>query len=96
VTGVSDASALVYTGTPEQPYVLNQRLDGRWTCKDAAAQPTDCAGTAVRSAEFTPAAPLRAGMGYEVRLNPEFVLDLRDLAGNPVDRQTRLSVALSP
>jgi len=95
VTGVSDASALVYTGTTEQPYLLNQRLDGRWTCQDIAAQPTDCAGTAVRWAEFAPAVPLRAGMGYEVRLNPEFTLDLRDLAGNPVDRQTRLSVALS-
>jgi hypothetical protein len=37
-------------------------------------------------ARFWPANPLAPGREYVVALNPQFSLDVTDLAGNPFDR----------
>jgi hypothetical protein len=84
VVGVSTVSAVLervtglfaFTSTP---------VPGRWACASASGAPVDCAAGPVRTATFSPDAPLvRDGSDfYRVTLNPEHVLDLTDLAGNP-------------
>jgi hypothetical protein len=44
----------------------------------------DCATGAYREARWTPVAPMPAD-NYVLDLNPEHVLDVTDLAGNPFD-----------
>jgi hypothetical protein len=58
-------------------------VPGTWTCKDAAAAVVDCLAGPVRTAAFTPAAPMAAGTNHTLVLNPEHHLGLTDLAGNP-------------
>ena len=58
-------------------------LPGTWACRDAANAPTDCETGRVRVARFLPTHELTARREYTVTLNPEFSLDVTDLAGNP-------------
>ena len=84
VEGVSSASAVLRPFMhPEAPPV-----EGTWSCANAAAEPTPCATGRVRTAAFTPDAPLEAD-AYDLVLNPEHTLAVTDKAGNPFVR-TRL------
>lgn len=60
-----------------------ETIAGSWACRSAAGSPVDCDLGPVRTALFTPVAPLRSGRGYWLVLNPVGHLGLTDLAGNP-------------
>jgi len=62
-------------------------VPGAWVCRDAANALTDCQTGRVRVARFRPTDPLAAEREYTVTLNPEFSLDVTDLAGNPFRRE---------
>jgi len=62
-------------------------LPGAWVCRDAANALTDCQTGKVRVARFRPTDPLAAEREYTMTLNPEFSLDVTDLAGNPFRRE---------
>jgi hypothetical protein len=62
-------------------------LPGTWACRRDTGAVTDCETGRVRTARFTPTDPLVASSLYSVTLNPEFSLDVKDLAGNPFDRE---------
>ncbi|MGZ5418465.1 MAG: hypothetical protein ACXWDI_14955 [Nocardioides sp.] len=47
---------------------------------------TSCAEGRVRRANWHPAEPLEPGGSYRVQVNPEGVLDVTDLSGNPAGR----------
>jgi hypothetical protein len=81
VTGISPESALLVDGN-------GTAVAGTWTCHDITGAATDCFGTATREARFSPAAALVTAATYRLVLNPEHVLDVRDLAGLPpaIDR----------
>jgi hypothetical protein len=94
VVGISSVSAPIRAtyaglafGTSDPP----PAEPGSWACQSAAGTPVDCVAGAVRSATWTPAAPLQSGRHYTVDLNPEHVLDVRDLAGNPIDPYDRFA-----
>lgn len=90
VTGVSAASAvLAPTGLGDTALRRQSQspIAGTWQCHDTAGVTVDCLGTAIREAWFTPDTPLLSGADYQLLLNPEHVLDMRDLAGNPFRRQ---------
>lgn len=78
VVGVSASSVLVRPRT----YPTADPLPGTWSCTAATGAATGCATGPVRRAAFTPTVPLGPGE-YEIELNPEHVLDVTDLAGNP-------------
>lgn len=78
VRGVSTSSVLVRRTT----YPTADPLPGTWSCTTSSGGATDCATGPVRRAAFTAATPLGSGE-YEIELNPEHVLDVTDLAGNP-------------
>jgi hypothetical protein len=79
VTGVSRSSALVQTH-------VGGRVTGSWTCLTQAGVRTPCVREHVRRALFTPDQPWKPKKFYELILNPEHILELRDLAGNPYRR----------
>jgi hypothetical protein len=85
VNGLTEASA------PLSPVDLETEepgpaLPGIWRCRDANRVLTDCGTGSVRRAALHLDARLIAGQEYQVSLNPEHVLALTDLAGNPFDR----------
>ncbi len=93
VVGVSGASA------PVRPTELGAAfghgdpppaVPGTWACRTAAGTPADCVAGPVRTATWTPDAPLTPGQSYLPDFNPEHVLDILDLAGNPLDITVRL------
>ena len=62
-------------------------VPGSWSCKSAAGTRVDCSLGQVRHASWTPSQPLPpppAGERYGVFFNPEHVLDVTDMAGNPL------------
>ena len=99
VTGITATSAPVRRtalgsgfGTGDPP----PAEPGAWSCATAAGAPADCATGAVRRATWIPSQPLAAGETYGVDFNPEHVLDVLDLAGNPVDRYLRYEDEYAP
>jgi hypothetical protein len=80
VTGASTDSLVVRRLTDSGP---SPAQSGSWVCTDKAAASTSCASGSVRMASFTPAAAFVRGARYEIAVNPEHVLGLTDLAGNP-------------
>ena len=82
VVGISDTSVAVYYVQYPRPYEPQPRVSGTWQCADSAGVPSDCLRGPVRTATFVAAQPLAAGY-YTPVLNPEHVLDVTDLAGNP-------------
>jgi hypothetical protein len=86
VTGLSPESAVVRRSvagrTTTNP--ISPGAPGSWACKSSAGSPTDCFAGAVRTAVWTPAAPLEPGVDYFLDFNPEHVLSLTDLNGNPL------------
>jgi hypothetical protein len=90
VVGVGPASAqLTYSqygffdfpGTP---------LAGGWQCRDAQGAASSCLTGPVRTAVFVPEAPLPSTGAFLAVLNPEHILDVTDLAGNPAGTARRL------
>lgn len=84
VVGLTEQSAVMvrWNGYPAS----GEPLAGSWSCADAQGSSVDCLTGPLRSARFVPAAPLDQGASYALVLNPERVLSLTDLAGNPFDR----------
>ena len=82
VNGISPASVLVTNRADDQP------VAGSWTCSTVDDGSTPCLTGAARTARFTPDAPLPDGEEYALVVNPEGTLDVTDLQGNPVPRQT--------
>lgn len=83
VNGISADSVTVRSSPfprfgPEEP--------GTWKCLTGDGASTSCATGRVRRAMWTPDAPLEPSTNYVVELNPESVLDVMDLAGNPFRR----------
>jgi hypothetical protein len=69
---------------------------GSWTCSATSGAQVDCAVGPVRTATWTPSQPLTAGQSYGVDFNPEHVLDVLDLAGNPIDPDLRYEDEFAP
>jgi hypothetical protein len=88
VTGISDAAAPIRPTLPTRLHSARQLLGppvpGTWACRTPAGAPTDCATGAYRDAAWTPAVPMAEGR-YVLDLNPDHVLDVTDLAGNPFE-----------
>jgi hypothetical protein len=61
-------------------------VTGTWSCTDAAGGAVDCVAGPVRTATVTLTEPHLRTSVYSTVLNPEHVLDVRDLAGNTVRR----------
>ena len=86
VVGLTPEVAQVRVGradrvTPTDPTV---QVAGSWSCADAAGAPVDCVAGPVRSAAFTPTAPMAAATEHSVVLNPEHTLGVTDPSGNPL------------
>jgi hypothetical protein len=85
VTGVTDSTALVrpagyyriYAPEPPQP------IPGSWACRDPQGAETSCSTGRVRTAAFTPTAPMAPQTDYALEINPEHTLGVVDMAGNP-------------
>ena len=88
VTGISNTSAPVIPGEgwdrflPDDPPAAQP---GNWSCLSSTGAVVDCGTGRVRTATWTPSQPLSPGQWYGANFNPEHVLDVTDLAGNPVD-----------
>jgi hypothetical protein len=84
VNGISGTSATVRKGGFPDPGPV---VAGSWTCQTGAGAATSCATGQVRKASFTPTSPLDTFTSYQIELNPEGSLSVRDLGGNPFDRR---------
>jgi hypothetical protein len=71
-------------------------VPGGWACSSASGAAVDCGSGPLRSATWTPAAPLTPGASYGVDFNPEHILDVRDPSGNPLDPSLRLEDEYAP
>ena len=85
-TGITASSAVVHADAYGTVHGSGPLVDGTWRCADATGAAVDCATGAVRRADFTPSTTPPAGQ-LLVELNPEHVLQVTDLAGNPVGRR---------
>ncbi len=85
VVGVDAANTLVHVGDDRRGRAGDDPapISGSWACKDATGASVDCAAGPVRTAVFTPSAPLNGSTNHTLVLNPEHHLGLTDLAGNP-------------
>jgi hypothetical protein len=85
VIGIDSSSAVVHAGTFNRAsYHYAPTIEpGAWSCADQDGATVDCVVGPVRTATFHPASPLVAGVDQTVVLNPEHVLSVTDLAGNP-------------
>jgi hypothetical protein len=85
VVGIDSSSAVVHAGTYDRfSYHYAPTIEpGTWTCTDVNDGAVDCVAGPVRTAQFHPTAPLIAGVDQTVVFNPEHVLAVTDLAGNP-------------
>lgn len=70
--------------------MLGPELRGTWRCARRNGSPTSCRSGKVRSAAWTPEAPLESDATYRATFNPEHILDIRDLHGNPLRRNQLL------
>lgn len=85
VVGVDPANTLVHVGDDQRGRAGADptAIAGSWACQDAAGAPVDCSAGPVRTAAFSPAAPLSGATNHTLVLNPQHHLGLTDLAGNP-------------
>jgi hypothetical protein len=89
VVGISGTSAGIYYN----PYgfdSLGSRLTGGWQCADVSGAAVDCLRGPTRTATFVSDQPLPPGGSYVTVINPEHVLDVTDLAGNPYGDARRI------
>jgi hypothetical protein len=96
VVGLDHSSAPVQRLVSGQPAVGETALEGTWACTDVTLAPVDCVTGPVRAARFTPGEPLRASSTYRLQLNPEHLLSITDLAGNPFDRDVLMFGTVYP
>ena len=88
VIGISRVSAKIRPTAPGWGFGVGDpppAVPGRWTCAASSGQAVDCARGPLRTATWRPDEPLRPGQSYGADFNPEGVLTVMDLAGNPVD-----------
>ena len=83
MTGLTEASAPIHL-VEDDSSTYGPPLPGTWVCRDEAGAAADCDVGVWRTATWTPGSPLAPGV-YNVLFNPEHVLSLTDLAGNPSD-----------
>jgi hypothetical protein len=99
VVGISSTSAPVRPTWPGVAFGHGDpppAVPGAWSCRSSAGTSVDCVSGQVRTATWTPDAPLTPGQSYGVDFNPEHVLDVLDLAGNPIDLTLRLEDEYAP
>jgi hypothetical protein len=99
VVGVSASSAPVRRSAQGSQFGVGDpppAVPGSWSCLSVSGAPVDCVTGPLLRATWTPAAPLTPGWDYAVDWNPEHVLDIRDLAGNPVDPGLRFEDEFAP
>ena len=92
VVGISATSAPVrptYSGAGFGTGDPPAAVAGNWACASSAGAPVDCAAGPVRAATWAPTEPLKPGQAYGVDFNPEHVLDVLDLSGNPISPTLR-------
>ena len=85
MVGISATSALLRR-TDFVPVYRVVPVTGTWSCADAAGGAVDCVVGPVRTATVTLTEPHLRTSVYSTVLNPEHVLDVRDLAGNTLRR----------
>jgi hypothetical protein len=85
VVGIDSSSAIVHAGTfNRHSYHYAPTIEpGAWSCTDPNGATVDCVVGPVRTAQFHPSSPLVAGVDQTVVFNPEHVLAVTDLSGNP-------------
>lgn len=83
VNGISHTSVTVRRSNWPDP--LGDPVAGTWACTGIDGEPTSCTTGRVTGATWTPQTPLEPG-SYRVTINPDGVLDVTDLAGNPVNK----------
>jgi hypothetical protein len=90
VVGISGTSAPVLPGGPWLARTTTNEppgpQPGTWACRTSAGATVDCNTGPLRAATWTPTVPLVPGQEYGVDFNPEHLLDVTDLAGNPIDQ----------
>jgi hypothetical protein len=84
VNGISTTSAPVREQLSKGSH--GPAVPGTWTCLTRGGATTNCATGNVRTAKFTPTNGFTLHHWYDIELNPEFSLDITDLAGNPFRR----------
>lgn len=82
VVGISAVSAAVTRTPTPKTRETSRSFTGSWQCRDAAGATVDCVAGPLRVALFTPDVAFPAGL-YSVSFDPEHVLAVTDLAGNP-------------
>ncbi len=83
VNGIHDGSITIRR--MDWPSPLGDPHPGAWTCADPDGDATGCENGPVLTATWAPDTPLEPG-DYRVQVNPDGVLSVTDLAGNPVNR----------
>ena len=85
VVGVNGENTLVHVGYNRREFAGDDPspIAGSWACQNAAGATVDCTAGPVRTAVFTPTAPMLPGTNHTLVLNREHHLGLTDLAGNP-------------
>jgi len=86
VTGIDPSSAYVFAA-PDRVSDFEWSdpgppVAGTWACQDTAGAPTDCATGSVKRATY---AVTGTGSWDTLGLNPDHILSVRDLSGNPFD-----------
>ncbi len=89
VVGISATSAPVYASRPLFDH--GNPVAGSWQCADLNGATADCLRGPVRTAVFVADQPFPASYSGPVAVvNPEHVLDVTDLAGNPAGDARRI------
>jgi hypothetical protein len=86
VSGISATSALVARDNGyDRPIAAEPPppVPGTWSCTGDTGTTTSCVDGPVRTAAFHPQVPLKPSSRYSIWFNPEHVLEVLDLAGNP-------------
>ena len=81
VVGVS-ATSMVVRRLDFRPVYRTVAVTGTWSCADSGGATVDCLRGPVRSATVTLDEPHLLTSSYSALINPEHVMDVRDLAGN--------------
>jgi hypothetical protein len=69
---------------PDRRLVRGSALGGSWTCRDVGGGDIGCGIGPFRVAVWRPLSRLASG-DYMVAVNPEHVLDVTDMHGNPFE-----------
>lgn len=93
VSGVTPTSLVLRRTTGDGAPAI---VPGSWQCIDPAGAQVDCVSGSVAAARFQASEPAQRGTGYALVANPEGVLDLTDLAGNPAPPRLGPSWATAP